>query len=107
MDLKEPTDREVYYDPRGHLTLAGQPRNWKFCRICGKKTQAHAAMLNRHYHGHHPGKKAEYLAIGQRPLDCMYDNWDIWLRDDDEELVEKPEYRKRLTGNPRVRLQDQ
>ena len=44
----------------------------------------------------------KYLKYNEKPIQCMYSNWDEWFKDSDHiNLKEKEEIRDRLTGRPR------
>jgi hypothetical protein len=101
-DRKGAAPPRVGPDSNFALTLYGRPVNHKFCYLCGKKTRAQFQKLQKHYQGQHKGEKPKFLAFGDQPLDCMYSNWEEWLKDPSLPLLVKAELGKSWRGRPRA-----
>ena len=61
---------------------------------------AEQRKIDKHFSGHHQGKKVRLLGENEDPLDCIYENFDDFKRDPSIKLIMKTEDKKRLVGRP-------
>jgi hypothetical protein len=97
----KPSVHESFFDHKGHLTLRGETRNFKFCYLCGKQVRAHANNLAKHFRGQHALAKPQFLAISEQPIQCKYSNWEEWLLDPSVDLLVKAELNLICRGRPK------
>jgi hypothetical protein len=97
----KPSMHESFFDYKGHLTLSGSSRNFKCCALCGKKVRAHAVTLAKHFRGQHALAKPQFLAFSEQPSQCIFSNWEEWLRDPSLQQLVKAELNISCRGRPK------
>ena len=97
----KPSMHKSFFDLNGHLALRARPRHFKFCCVCGRQVRAHKVNLAKHFRGQHAWAKPQFLAISEQPSQCIFSNWEEWLRDPSQPLLTKAELDTFCVGRPR------
>ena len=52
--------------------------------------EAIKSKLKTHYHGHHKGKEPKWLQYDEIPIQCIYSNFEEYIKGQDKLLELKP-----------------